>query len=474
MLAVTVSSRTRVERERLVESHVPLVHSLARRYAGKGESLDELVQVGALGLVKAAKRFDQRRGVAFATFAAPVIEGEIRRHLRDRSSLIRIPRDLQRASGEMRDQRAQMAAATGRFPSSDELAVALDTDRERIERALRAELTRESVPLADDDQAHELFGDSDDRLSIATSMRVLDERARKIVFLRFHADLTERDIARELDISQAQVSRLLKDALSRLRAELAATAIGGSAPDSTVNRVISQRSKGDVERDRTLHDEDGGPNDERSPAGHGRAPGNIAGMSAAQKVQKVPDVASYLELPYTVSVQLQRDGESARWNATVEELPGCAAQGRTADEAVELLHDAMRHWLEAALAQGREIPLPGEEAKAKASSTHSGRFLVRMPGTLHTQLAQAAEREELSLNRFVIKVLASSISPPKVPEVQQGARSEPSAQARARGVTRADTPSRAFRLALAANVVIVIVAAAAAIALLVLALHNGV
>src|SRR6516225_6573844 len=147
MTAVSSKKASHRARERLLESHLPLVHSIARRYAGRGEPLDDLVQVGAMGLVKAGRRFDESRGVAFA---ARLIDGEIRRHLRDKSSLMRIPRDLQRASGQLRRKRGQLAAAGGHLPNAGELASALDTGVERVEGVLRAELAREFVPLPGD------------------------------------------------------------------------------------------------------------------------------------------------------------------------------------------------------------------------------------------------------------------------------------------------------------------------------------
>jgi antitoxin HicB len=199
------------------------------------------------------------------------------------------------------------------------------------------------------------------------------------------------------------------------------------------------------------------------------------------------DVAHYLELPYTVGVQSERDGEVARWTATVEELPGCAGHGETPDDAVELLRSAMRSWIEAALAQGREIPLPSDQpAQPRPSASHSGRFLVRMPGALHTQLAHAAERDHLSLNRFITNVLATAVSPTSAVVAEPRAAARTVAQtpegptARALEMSRiacerrpAATRSRRFRLALATNVALIVITAVAAIVLLVLALHNG-
>jgi RNA polymerase sigma-B factor len=474
MTAVSLKKASPRPREPLLESHLPLVHSIARRYAGRGEPLEDLVQVGAIGLVKAGRRFDESRGVAFAAFAARMIDGEIRRHLRDRSSLMRIPRDLQRASGQLRRKRGQLAASAGHLPNAGELAAALDIDVERLQRVLRAELAREFVALPGDGESLGGFsqGDaqsSDDRLSIAKCVRTLDERERKIVFLRFHADMTECEIARELDLSQAQVSRLLARALTRLRAELTNPAGDTSIPDSAASGVVSPAFTGNARPEQA-------PESEMSHASGEQAAARIAGVPTSQQSL---DVAEYLQLPYTVAVQSEREGEGAHWVATVEELPGCAAQGQTPDDAVELLRGAMQSWIEASLAQGREIPLPnGRPAKRRASSSHSGRFLVRMPGALHSQLARAAERDHLSLNRYITNVLAASVSPSSAVAAEPEAPAQAAAQTREGGTRAGGRPpavkrSRGFRLALATNVAMIVITAVAAIVLLVLALHNG-
>ena len=412
----TLSSKGAVAaREHLVESHLPLVRSIARRYAGRGESLEDLAQVGAIGLVKAGNRFDESRGVAFASFAAPVIEGEIRHYLRDKSSVMRIPRDLQRTSGELRRRRGELAAAIGRSPTIAELAAALHIDEEQVEGALRAELAREAVPLSSDAES----GRPMTPISTAaarTGLRSPDACAcstsasASSSFLRFFADMTERQIGRELGVSQAQVSRLLSGALAQLRAELARASNDASVADNTMKSATSPASSSDPT-----------PKHARKGAG-----GRTGKRQPAAKIGDVPaspeDVEHYLDLPYTVAVQ--SEGEDPRWNATVEELPGCSSAGGTPDEAVKLLRGAMESWLSAALAQGREIPLPGDRTgKQRAASSHSGRFLVRMPGALHAQLASAAEREHLSLNRFVVKGLEASLSSAAADQPSPGERS---------------------------------------------------
>jgi RNA polymerase sigma-B factor len=463
-MSTVSSNRTHLDREHLVEAHLPLVQSVARRYVGSGESLEDLVQVGAVGLVKAGNRFDESRGVAFASFAAPVIEGEIRRYLRDRSAPMRIPRGVQRTSGALRRKRDQLVATTGQSPSTRELAAALGLDEESVQRALAAELAGTAKPLSGSEEGGlrhaDDEGDSDDRLLLERSMRVLDERQRKIVFLRFHADMTERQIGLELGISQAQVSRLLNAALTRLRAELADSMSAESSGDTTAIRVISADLRADIT-----------PADARKSARSAFEQGEGAlNIGAVPGSHTVSTVADYLELPYSVAVHAEREGDEPRWAASVEELPGCAAQGRPPDEAVELLRGAMESWIESALAQRREIPLPGEGSKQKTPSSHSGRFLVRMPAALHSQLAQAAERQHLSLNRFITKALAASISPATVQQIDPAAVAQDGDE-QTIAVTR--KPSRALRVAIAVNIAVVVVAAAAAGVLLYLALQHG-
>ena len=159
--------------------------------------------------------------MSFSAFAEPTIEGELRHHLRDRSGSVRIPRELQRLGKRLRARQPELAARLGRAPTLSELADAVDADTEDVERALAAEQAREPVSLpAPEDGAGgrvtaEPYADSEDRLLLTAPMHVLDERERRIVYLRFHADKTERQIASEVGISQAHVSRLLAGALSQ-------------------------------------------------------------------------------------------------------------------------------------------------------------------------------------------------------------------------------------------------------------------
>ena len=453
-------------RERLIESHLPLVKAVARRYAGRGAEFEDLVQVGAIGLIKATDRFDPGRGVAFASFAAPTIEGEIRHHLRDRTSALRIPRELQHLSREIRRCQGQLAGTLGREPTTAELAVAVAADELDVERALAAEQARDAVPIpADEDESpppviRAPFEGADDRLALADQMRALDERERQIVYLRFHADLTEREIARQVGISQAHVSRLLTGALEKLRAELAAADLALDGGDTTVKPLISPANQG-------------GAGSGRAGMSRRRRGQDRVGQDAANRIQGVTGprakatVARYIELPYHVMVKTEREGSSAAWTASVEELPGCMARGDTPDEAVQQLRPAMEAWLSAAIAEEKEIPAPARDAvKPRTPSSYSGRFLVRMPSELHEQLALAAERGQVSLNRYVTDALADAVSP-----TPPAAATAPDVGA---GAPARRAPGRSLRVALAANLVVVIVAGLVAVALLVLALQRGI
>lgn len=397
-------------RERLIESHLPLVKSLARRYAGPDAEFDDLVQVGAVGLIKASDRFDPGKGVAFATFATPTIEGEIRHHLRDRGSAMRIPRQLQRLGSRVHRCQAELAVELGRSPTLGEVAAALQISQDEVERALAAERAQAAVPLAADADpaavSEEESSGSDNRLTLASGMRALDDRERRIVYLRFHADKTERQIAREMGISQAHVSRLLTSALTKLRDGL-------DSADTAPESVISLAQTG------------------QNPPHTGKKR-----QTGETRTRGRPQPVGDAELRSAIE----------RWLASERGTPA---------------HDETRDAAKAA-ASGPD---------RKTGSTHSGRFLVRMPSVLHTQLAQAAEREQVSLNRFVTDALATTVSP--APE-EPAPSSLPADAATNRAADGTPPSARTIRMVLAANLAIVVVSVAVAAVLLVLALQRGI
>ena len=180
-----------VARDRLVELHMPLVRALARRYVNRGEPLEDLVQIGSIGLLQAIERFDPDRGRDLAGFAVPTIAGEIRHHLRDRATVVRIPRRY----------------ADSGAPRS---AVALSSTDEadgRLGRALATDAPYDS---------------SEDRLTLVAGLRLLTVRERRIMHLRFFAGLSQDEIAEQVGVSQVQVSRLIRASLERMRRALSA------------------------------------------------------------------------------------------------------------------------------------------------------------------------------------------------------------------------------------------------------------
>jgi RNA polymerase sigma-B factor len=456
------------KRERLIESHLPLVRSIARRFAGRGEPLEDLIQVGSVALIRASDRFDPARGVSFAAFATPAVEGEIRRHLGDQTGTLRIPRQLRRMTGELDRSRNQLAATLGREPTVAELASALGVEQADVERALEAERARDSVPPVSEEALAasgegESLGATEDRLVLETSAQVLDERERRIVFLRFHADLTEREIAREVGISQAQVSRSLARALDKLREELDRQPEPAKGVDTTADPVISAS---EAAAQPNFHVSAGRKRPASEAAETKIAPVGALEEQAHQTQSGAAAADPDPGLPYHVTVKPGGEGQESRWIASVDELTGCEAGGETPDQAVENLRAAMEGWLSAAAEEPRVIPPPRRGgSRRKRASTPSGRFLVRMPSDLHEELTRAAEREQVSLNRFVTSQLAAAVSSGPTPAVGEVSPA---------GGAPTPEPKRSFRMLLAANLLIVVLAAAAAITLLVLALERGI
>lgn len=213
-----VGDRDRVLR--LVELHLPLVRSVARRHARGGEALEELVQAGAVGLVAAARRFDPGRRVPFAAYALPTIEGEVRRHLRDRASTVRVPRrEQERTRAFLRAER-EVAQALGRAPSLTEAAAAAGLSIEEAGRALGGTAASLSLDALDDREsreAAEALEACEQRTLVDELLATLTPRERAAVRLRYADDLPQREIARRLHLSQSRTSRLLSTSLDKLR-----------------------------------------------------------------------------------------------------------------------------------------------------------------------------------------------------------------------------------------------------------------
>jgi RNA polymerase sigma-B factor len=323
-----------------------LVRSVARRYARGGEPVDDLVQVGAIGLIKAVDRFEPARGRDLRAVAVPAIEGEIRHHLRDRTQLVRTPRPVAELAARVRRAQVTIGAREGRLPTPAELAEAVGASEEEVVQALQSrapvvELEPEKAPAAPDDL-------SEERALLEAGMSVLSKREQRILQMRYYEDRSQVDIAHEIGLSQAQVSRLIRRAVDRMRA------------------------------------------------------------------------------------------------AVVED--GSEAYPREEMATREV-----------------EEPQPQQQ-----QSTHSGRLLVRMPQSLHAELARVAEHEGVSLNTLITGALASSVkwrdgAVEGLPVVDAGAEDGRAAPPRPRWTS----------IALAANLVVVVLAAAVAIVLLVVALGHG-
>ena len=233
-LLVRAHQGDQLAREQLVQRFLPLARQLARRYQRGGEALDDLIQVASLGLLKAIDRFDPSRTTAFSSFAVPTILGELKRHFRDKGWSVRVPRDLQELTVRVDRVTEQLARELGRAPTLTEVAERTGHSEEQVLEAREAAGAYRAVSLdrpRDDDEEGEGtvgaamgtedpgFGVAEDAATVQRLMRVLSEREREVLRLRFAEDLTQSEIGLRVGVSQMHVSRLIRQAISQLRAE---------------------------------------------------------------------------------------------------------------------------------------------------------------------------------------------------------------------------------------------------------------
>lgn len=219
----------RAVREEIIEANLPLVGYLANRLAGRKGALEDLVQVGSVGLIKAVDRFEPQRGHEFVTYAAPMILGEIKRYLRDSGSLVRAPRRAQELQSAVIEARERLSQELGRAPTISELATRVGASADDVVETIEVGRSRESRsldPLIDPSggslqhlvAAEERgYGSVEDRVDLSEAIAELSEAERQAVTLRFTDGKTQAEIARVLGVSQMQVSRLLRRSLTKMR-----------------------------------------------------------------------------------------------------------------------------------------------------------------------------------------------------------------------------------------------------------------
>ena len=219
-------------REKLVMSHLNLVRFLANKFKNRGEPLDDLMQVGYLGLMKAIDRFDPDRGLEFTTYATPTILGEIKRHFRDKGWSVRVPRRLQELSAKVNQATDALTTQLQRSPTVEEISDYLGVSADEVLEAMESSSAYSSVPLeapgstdsedtpsvldryADEDSALTF---TDDRLVIEEALKGFSPREREVIEMRFVKGMTQIEIAEKLGVSQVQVSRLLRRTLKKIQ-----------------------------------------------------------------------------------------------------------------------------------------------------------------------------------------------------------------------------------------------------------------
>jgi RNA polymerase sigma-B factor len=229
-------------REQLVERFLPLARQLARRYQRAGETLDDLVQVASLGLLKAIDRFDPARETAFSSFAVPTILGELKRHFRDKGWSVRVPRDLQELAVRVERVAGDLGGELGRAPTAGEIADGIGVTAEQVLEAREAAGAYRAVSLdrpREDDEEGEGVADTvgaedpgfrraEEAATVERLMRVLSDREREVLRLRFEEDLTQSEIGARVGVSQMHVSRLIRQSVAKLRDVADAGGRGGS------------------------------------------------------------------------------------------------------------------------------------------------------------------------------------------------------------------------------------------------------
>jgi RNA polymerase sigma-B factor len=220
-------------RARVIEAWLPLARHLAARYHGRGEPADDLLQTATVGLIKAVDRYDPERGVEFSGFAIPTILGEVKRHFRDRTWSVRVPRRTQELRMAITDANNTLLHTLGRSPTVADIAEHLKVTEEDVleglEGARAYSATSLSTPVAMDESMclGDTLGEDDHgyemtelRMVLGIAMARLDEREQAILSMRFYGNMTQSDIAAQVGVSQMHVSRLIARSLLKLRAEL--------------------------------------------------------------------------------------------------------------------------------------------------------------------------------------------------------------------------------------------------------------
>jgi RNA polymerase sigma-B factor len=231
-------------RQQLVERFLPLARQLARRYQRASEPLDDLLQVASMGLIKAIDRFDPAREIAFSSYAVPTILGEIKRHFRDRTWAVRVPRDLQELTLKVDKAVGELSDELRRQPSVAEIGAAVGADEEDVLEALQAGGAYRAISFeaprggsgGEDDVTtladsigfeEDGFDRAEERATLARLLASITPREREVLRMRFEEDMTQAEIGAVIGVSQMQVSRVIRQALARLRA---AADAGGTPP----------------------------------------------------------------------------------------------------------------------------------------------------------------------------------------------------------------------------------------------------